>query len=67
MSGFTQMHVHINESGRHDQPGSIEDFGAFRDTIGLARQSDHPAIFDEQILACVNSLRGIDHVAILNQ
>src|SRR6266705_1465832 len=48
--GIAQVHVHVDETGRDDQSGRIENFRAIRNRIAVAQHADHSASFDEKIL-----------------
>lgn len=57
------MHVHIDEPGADDQPGSIDRFFG-----GATFPDPHQgAVVDEHVIHAIDALSGIDHPSAANQ
>ena len=60
------MSVAVDKARRDDQPDRVDHFAAFGYVIAVAQQPHHAAIFHEDTLAGINSLRRIYDVAVSN-
>ena len=63
--GLAQMHVHVDEAGRDDQPGGVEHFGVGGRQVRADALDD--AVFDPDIGDGVVPGRRVDHAAVFNE
>ena len=61
---LAQVRVKIDETRRDDQTGRVQHLDAAGNFLAAIKETDDAAIFDQKILAGVNSLRRIDYVAV---
>ena len=55
------MHVHVDEAGRHDGPGCIDDARVGR--VGVLDDLADEAVFDDDVTQRIEPEPGVDHAA----
>jgi hypothetical protein len=65
LTGFTEMHVHIDEPRGDDESGRVEDYRIRG--LEAAPNGDDPVPIQEDIEPGIGPGRGVDHPTVSNQ
>src|SRR5581483_9190315 len=60
-----QVHVHIDETGRYDEAGGVQDLGA--SNADIWSYAGNTSVLDPHVRDSIEVCRGIDHAAVLDQ
>ena len=65
-AGFPQMHVHVDQAGRHDQTARIDFFNFGIRISEFGSGGDNLSVFDVNISDLIPLIRRVDHVTVAN-